>query len=108
MEVPIPYPTCSFIKHNDVPCGSPALRGGKYCYHHTRQITDARYGAHARRRRYEVRFDLPPLDDRRAIQDMLNYVFAALCSDTIDYRRATAMLAALRMASNDLDRPTDW
>jgi hypothetical protein len=102
------YRTCSFIKHDDVPCGSPALRGGHYCFHHNRQITDACYGARAHRRRYEVRFDLPALDNRRDIQDMLNYVFAHLCADTIDYRRADAMLRAIRMAERELDHPTQW
>jgi hypothetical protein len=104
----MPYPTCSFIKHDDVPCGSPALRGGKFCYHHHRQINDASYQVRARRRRYESRFALPALDDRGAIQDMLNYVLGALCSDTIDYRRASAMLTALRMAERDLDHPAGW
>jgi hypothetical protein len=41
----MPYPTCSFIKHDDILCGSPALRGGRYCYHHHRQITEASCGA---------------------------------------------------------------
>jgi hypothetical protein len=104
----MPYRTCSFIKYDDVLCGSPALRGGHYCYHHTRQMTDALSGARAHRRRYEVRFTLPALDNRRSIQDMLNYVFAHLCADTIDYRRAAAMLTALRMAERELSHPSEW
>lgn len=104
----MPYPTCSFIKHDDVPCGSPALRGGDYCYFHTRQITDAGYAARVRRRRHECRFTLPALDDRRAIQEMLNQLLDALCTDTIDYRRADAMLKALRMAERELSHPSEW
>jgi hypothetical protein len=103
----MPYPTCGFIKHDDVPCGSPALRGGKFCYHH-RQIHDASYQVRARRRRYESRFSLPALDDHGAIRGMLKYVLGALCSDTIDYRRASAMLTALRMAEREFDRSAEW
>lgn len=104
----MPYPTCNFRKDDGVLCGSPALRNGNYCYFHTRQMTSAYYGARAHRRRYECRFTLPALDDRSAIQDMLNYVLAALCADTIDYRCADAMLSALRMAEKELSHPSEW
>ena len=39
------------------------------------------------------------------IQDLLSQLVAALASDTIGYRRATAMLSALRLASNELRNP---
>lgn len=101
-------PTCNFLKYDGVLCGSPAMHGKDYCYHHTRQMTSAYYGARARRRRSVCRLALPALEDRRAIQHMLSQIVQALANDTIDYRRATAMLAALRMASADLDRPQEW
>jgi hypothetical protein len=66
------------------------------------------YGARARRRYSTVRFALPPLDDMRVIQDLLSQVAGALAADTIDYRRATAMLSALRMASAELRNPQEW
>jgi len=100
----MPYRTCNFIKHDDVLCGSPAMRGREYCYFHYHQIHDASYGARARRRRYQVRFALPPLEDPWAIQDMLSQVAGALAADTIDPRRADAMISALRLASAELRR----
>jgi hypothetical protein len=51
---------------------------------------------------------LPPLDDMNGIQDLLSQLMAALASDSIDYRRATAMLSALRLASNELRKPREW
>ncbi len=104
----MPYPTCNFIKYDDVLCGSPALRGQDYCFHHTRQIHDAYYGARARRRRSEVQFTLPALDDFESIHETLQWVADSLAADTIDYRRASAMLTALRMASAELRNPTQW
>ena len=101
----MPCPTCSFIKYDDVLCGSPAMRGTDYCYHHTRQMVDAYYGARARRRRSTCRIDLPPLDNLRDINLALGQLMNALAADTIDVRRAKAMLAALRMASDELRRP---
>jgi hypothetical protein len=54
----MPYPTCNFIKYDDVLCGSPALRGQDYCYHHTRQLHDAYYGARALARGEACRIQL--------------------------------------------------
>jgi len=101
-------PTCSHRKADGVLCGSPALHGQRFCYFHTRQRRDATYGARARRRHSTLRFDLPPLDDMRAIQGLLSQLVGALAADTIDYRRATAMLSALRFASSELRNPREW
>lgn len=104
----MPYPTCSFIKYDGILCGSPALRGGDYCYFHTRQMASARLVARDHRRRYELRLALPPLGDRRAIQDMFSQVVAALGANTIDYRRAAAIVTALRLALSELNRAEGW
>ena len=100
----MPCPTCSHRKIDGVPCGSPALHGGKYCYFHTRQLICAYYGARARRRSSTTRFALPPLDDFRTINYMLWKVGNAIASNTIEPRRADAMISALRMASAELRR----
>ena len=101
-------PICSYLKPNGVRCGSPAQHGHNYCYFHTREHRTAMDGARARRRYSTVRFDLPPLDDMNVIQDLLSQVAGALASDTIDYRRASAMLTALRLASFELRNPQEW
>lgn len=101
-------PTCCHRKADGVLCGSPALHGHKYCYFHFHQRRDAMYGARARRRQSICRLALPPLDNFNDIQDVLSQLLAALASDTIDYRRATAMLSALRFASSELRNPTQW
>jgi hypothetical protein len=100
----MPYPTCSHRKDDGVLCGSPALHGGKYCYFHTQQLISAYYGARARRGHSATRFALPPLDDLKTINHLLWQVANAIASDTIDYRRADAMLTALKMASAELHR----
>lgn len=74
------------------------MHGARYCYFHTRQLISGYFGARARRRRSTCRINLFPLDDRRATQHMLSQLAGALASNTIDYRRADAMLKALRMA----------
>ena len=74
----MPYPPCSHRKDDGVLCGSPALRGAEYCYVHIRERFAAYYGASARRRPSGCRFDLPLLDDRRAILSMLSQVAQAL------------------------------
>jgi hypothetical protein len=99
---------CSYRKPDGVRCGSPAQHGHNYCYFHTREHRTAVYGARARRRYSTVRFDLPPLDDMHVIQDLLSQVAGALASDTIDYRRASAMISALRLASSELLNPRKW
>jgi hypothetical protein len=104
----MPYPTCNFIMYDGVLCGSPALHGRTYCYHHTRQMISACYGARAHRRRYELRLDLPLLEDRRAIQHMLSQVVGALGANTIHYRRAAAIVTALRLALSELNRAEEW
>ena len=101
-------PICTYRKPDGVRCGSPAQHGHNYCYFHTREHRTAMYGARARRRYSTVRFALPPLDDMSVIQDLLSQVAGALAADTIDYRRATAMLSALRMASAELRNPRKW
>jgi hypothetical protein len=80
------------------------MHDARYCYFHTKQIISGYFGARARRRRYQTRFELPLLNDRAAILDMLNQVAQALCHDTIDYKRAAAMISALRLATTELDR----
>ena len=103
----MPYPTCDFLKADGVLCGFPALHSAKYCYFHTRQLTSYHYGARARHRRSTCRLDLRALDDRRAIQDMFNQLFAALCSDSIEHRRASAMRTALRRTEKQLSCPPE-
>ena len=101
-------PTCCHRKDDGILCGSPALHGQKFCYFHSRQRREAIYGARAHRRHSTVRFALPPLDDPYVIHDLLEQLMFALASDTIDYRRASAMLSALRFASSELRNPMGW
>ena len=101
-------PTCSYRKADGVLCGSPALHGQKFCYFHTRQRRDAIYGARARRRHSDPSLRPAPARRLPVIHDMLEQLMFALCPDTIDYRRASAMLSALKFASSELRNPTGW
>ncbi|HYY15911.1 MAG TPA: hypothetical protein VE965_04560 [Gammaproteobacteria bacterium] len=82
---------CEHIKTNGVRCGSPALRGRRYCYFHYNLI----------RPRVNV---FPLLEDANAIQLELGEVIRGLIDQRLDTKRAALMLYALQIASGNLRR----
>ena len=83
-------------------CGSPALKGEYYCYHH--------HIKHAHRSRVLIdpevtRMELPAIEDRAGIFLALVAVVHRLAENTIDTRRAGHMIQALRSALQALSTP---
>ena len=100
---------CEHVKSNGEFCGSPALRGRSYCYFHLTHI-GRRLRAERNQARTEaqppessaVRLELPPFEDRNAIQIALMQVVDALLDNRIDTKRAGQVLYALQTASSNL------
>src|SRR5258708_37501200 len=86
-------------------CGSPALKGEYYCYHH--------HIRHAARNNCRVlidpeltRMELPPIEDRTSIFVALAAVVHRLAENTIDTRRAGQMIYSLQVALRALPPQT--
>jgi hypothetical protein len=85
-------------------CGSPALKGEYYCYHH--------HIKHATRNQRRVLIDpevtcmeIPPIEDRASIFYALAAVVHRLAENTIDTRRAGQMIYGLQVAMRALEPP---
>jgi hypothetical protein len=85
-------------------CGSPALKGEYYCYHH--------HLKHANRRNHRVLIDpevtcmeIPVIEDRASIFVALAAVIHRLAENTIDTRRAGQMIYGLQVAMRALEPP---
>ena len=85
-------------------CGSPALKGEYYCYHH-----HLKHATRAQRRVLidpEVtRMELPVIEDRASIFVALAAVVHRLAENTIDTRRAGQMIYGLQVAMRALEPP---
>ncbi len=85
-------PQCQYIKVDGCRCGSPALRGQRFCYFH-----------------YEVNrptvcLDIPPLEDANAIQQALTDIARAVADDRLDLKRAAILGFLLQVAAANLKR----
>lgn len=81
-------------------CGSPALRGERFCYYHhaeRKPVADARLRP-ARRNS----FSLAQPRSRAAIQESLGEIIARIAQNDIDPRRAGLLLYALQIATTNL------
>ncbi len=90
--------SCTHIKVNGVPCGSPALRGQIFCYFHQRMIRGVKTPPKSRLHPIAL------LEDPAAIQSSLMEVVNALVRNTIDPRRAQLILRALHIAVKNSPR----
>jgi len=89
------FQECRHIMPSGARCHSPALREAPYCYFHARlhRLTPRQL------RFQDEPLELPPLEDRGAIQIALAQVLGALASSRLDPRRAGLMLYGLQIAS---------
>jgi len=90
--------TCTHVKVNGVPCGSPALRGEIFCYFHQRMIRGVRTPPKSRLHPIAL------IEDEEGIQASLMEVINALVRNTIDFRRAQLILRALHIAVKNSPR----
>ncbi len=82
-------PQCEHIKVNGLRCGSPSLRGRKYCYFHysvTRPL---------------IATDIPVLEDAGAVQYSLNRLAEYILEKRIDYKQASLLLWLMQIASSN-------
>ncbi len=99
--MPVHIPTCHHFKTNGVFCGSPALRGHRFCYfHHQWREDEPEEKPDAK----PAPFELPLLEDANAVQLALQRVMQAILHDEIDNRKAGLLLYALQTASSNLKR----
>jgi hypothetical protein len=97
------YRTCRHIKANGLRCESPALRGGYFCYYHSKLHTIgaepyAKYGS----------LQLPAPEDKAAIQLSIARISDAVVNGRIDLRRAASLFRGLQIASQFIDRKKDY
>jgi hypothetical protein len=91
---------CQHWMDNTTRCGSPAMRGTRYCYsHHLEQARCARKNAERARQRW---FESAPLEDAASVQRALMQVMTRLLSGNIGHKRADQILYALQTASVNL------
>src|ERR1700726_3049225 len=90
--------TCTHIKVNGVPCGSPALRGEAFCYFHQRMIRGVATPPKSRLH------PIAHIEDEESIQTSLMEIINALCRNTIDLPRAQLILRALYIAVRNSPR----
>jgi hypothetical protein len=89
-------PECRHIKTSGGKCGSPALRGQPYCYFHARLRERA-----ARQQPGFLPFAFQNLEDRGAIQHAICEVAMALADHRLDAKRASILVYALQLASQN-------
>ena len=81
---------CFHVKSDGVRCGSPALRGGPFCYFHDRMVN--RMPAPC----------FPPLEDANAVQCAIMQVLESLAAGKMDVHVANTMLYGLQTAAANL------
>ncbi len=92
---------CQHFKQDGRRCGSPALRGKRYCYFHDA----ARRQRPWRVVRQPLLRDLPVIEDPRSANLAINKIINALLDGTIDSRTAGQLLFGLQSASQHFGRP---
>jgi hypothetical protein len=85
---------CKHVKYNGEVCGCPALRGRDFCHYH-QDAHDPQQVA------------VPFVEDAAALQVAIMRVLRAIETDAIEYKKATAELYALQLASNNVSRLRD-
>jgi hypothetical protein len=91
------YMTCRHIKTNGLPCESPALKGGQFCYYHSRLRT-------VRADVQSATLQLPPPEDPAAIQLSIARINEAILTCRLDLKKAAILLDAIRIAARFIDR----
>ncbi len=90
MPIDPSIPQCKHIKVNGLRCGSPSLKGRKFCYFHY-EVT-----------RPLIRTDIPVLEDAGAVQYSLNRLAEYILEKRIDYKQASLLLWLMQIASTNV------
>jgi hypothetical protein len=97
------FPTrCMHVKINGTLCGSPALRGRRFCFFHKRwRAQRIRLNAQPQSNP-QTMLRLPVLEDANSIQIVLTQVMRLILTRQIDSKTAGLLLYALQTASINL------
>jgi putative acetyltransferase len=99
-------PLCQHWLEKGARCGSPAIRGTRYCYSHRfEQARDARKNAERARQRW---FESAQMDDVPSVQRAIREVMTRLLTGNIDRKQAGQMLYKLQTVSVKLRRAEFW
>ena len=94
-------PLCEHIKNNGIRCGTPALRGRHFCYHHDRVHRGHRIAAN-----HSCRV-IPPLRNPHNIRVAALNIIRDLRDGRIDLPTARVMAYALQIANTTLKLSAD-
>jgi hypothetical protein len=89
---------CTHIKVTGVPCGSPALVGKRFCYFHERMIHGVRTPPKSRIHPMAL------IENEEGIQVAVMETINAIVRNAIDLKRASLILRALSIASQNARR----
>src|SRR5579864_7112194 len=100
MSYDVFIPRCTHIKTNGTQCGSPALRGRRFCFFHKNwQGQQIQLNAQPAS---PLRFTMPVLEDADSVQVALMQVMRLILSGQLDPKIAGLLLYALQTASLNL------
>jgi len=91
---------CQHIKVNGTQCGSPALRGERFCHFH-RENQPARVKVNGAEGGEVL---VPVFDDAQSIQTVVRQVAMLVLEGKIENKKAGLLLYALQIASTNLKR----
>ncbi len=100
LRYPVEMRRCQHIKTNGTQCGSPAMRDGKFCYHHQECRAERVTVKGADGKGSEIL--VPVFEDAHSIQTMVRQVVMLMLEDKIDDRKAGRVLYALQIAGSNL------
>ena len=84
-------PRCEKVREDGTRCGSPQMKGYRYCYAHERMLQTR-----------SPKLELPAPEDANGIQMAIRRVQKALVDDEISEKKAGLLLYSLQMASSNL------
>ncbi len=88
-------PRCEKVREDGTVCGSPQMKGYRYCYAHERMLLTQ-----------SQKLDLPALEDANGIQMAIMRVQKALIDDEISEKKAALLLYSLQIAASNLKNTT--
>src|SRR5271167_725903 len=106
-EKKVVIPTCRHVRENGECCGSVAVTGRNYCYHHLSDRGRRLKMARALARGQRWRLELPPLEDLYAVQVSIHQVVAAMCDGHLDRSLGGVVLYGLQQAATNLRLPEE-
>src|ERR1700675_4087512 len=100
MSYDVHIPRCTHIKTNGTQCGSPALRGRRFCFFH-KNWQGQRIQLNAQPAS-PLSFTMPVLEDADSVQVALMQVMRLILAGQLDPKIAGLLLYALQTASLNL------